>query len=259
MPASQPFTFTRPLLVAHRGFRADYPENTMAAFKAGVDAGAQMVELDVHLTRDRELVVIHDDTLDRTTDGKGRVDEHTLPELKKLDAGHWFHPRFAGERIPTLKEVLRELSRRALINIEIKSDYGQNPRVSSEIVEGVLNLLKREDAFAAVLVSSFDPQIIENTKRLNASLPVAFISETTEGEKTVSFCRELNVFSFHPNFLSVDKVLVKQMHTAGIQVFPYNVNSEREFRRLIDTAADGLITDDPLLFKKWYSCFRESI
>ncbi|MEA3231939.1 MAG: glycerophosphodiester phosphodiesterase family protein [Thermodesulfobacteriota bacterium] len=252
MPASQPFTFTHPLLVAHRGFRANYPENTMIAFKAGVDAGAQMVELDVHMTRDRELVVIHDDTLDRTTDGKGRVDEHTLSELKKLDAGHWFHPRFAGERIPTLREVLRELSRRALINIEIKSDYGQ-PRVSSGIEEGVLDLLTREDAFAAVLISSFDPQIIENTRRLNTSLPVAFISKSTEGKKTVDFCRGLDVFSFHPNFLSLDKELVKQMHAAGIQVFPYNVNSEPEFQRLIKTGADGLITDEPLLFKNWYS------
>jgi len=256
MPASQPFTFNYPLVVGHRGYRAAYPENTMIAFKAAVDAGVQMVELDVHLARDRKLVVMHDDTVDRTTNGKGSVDEYTLPELKKLDAGYWFHPRFAGEQIPTLKEVLRQLSPRVLINIEIKSDYGQNPYVSGVIEEAVLDLLKLEDAFAAVIISSFDPRIIENIKRANDSLAVAFISETTEGEKTVSFCRGLNVFSFHPNFLSVDKELVKRMHAAGIQVFPYNVNSEPEFQRLIDTSADGLITDDPYLFKQWYSRLR---
>ena len=253
MPASQPFIFNHPLIVAHRGFSANYPENTMTAFKAGVDAGAQMVELDVHMTRDRELVVIHDDTVNRTTNGKGPVDEYTLPKLKNLDAGHWFHPRFAGEQIPTLKEVLRQLSHRVLINIEIKSEYGQNPLVLGAIEEGVLDLLKREDVFAAVLISSFDPWIIENIKRTNDSLAVAFISKTTEGEKTVNFCRGLNVFSFHPHFLSVDKELVKRMHAAGIQVFPYNVNSELEFQRLIDTGADGLITAEPLLFKNWYS------
>ena len=253
MPDSQPIPFNDPLLVAHRGFRAKYPENTMIAFKAGVDAGAQMVELDVHLTRDHEVVVIHDDTLDRTTNGKGPVDDYTLTDLKKLDAGHWFDPRFAGEQIPTLREVLRQLSHRVLINIEIKSDIEQNTPVSGVIEEKVLDLLKREDAFSAVLISSFDPRIIENIKGTNNLLAVAFISETTEGEKTVNFCRGLNVFSFHPNFLSVDKTVVEGMHEAGVHVFPYNVNSKLEFQRLIDTGADGLITDEPLLFKKWHA------
>ena len=154
MPDSQPFTFNYPLLVAHRGFKAKYPENTMTAFKAGVDAGAQMVELDVHLTRDHELVVIHDDTLDRTTNGEGPVDEYTLTELKRLDAGHWFHPRFAGEQIPTLREVLRQLSHRVLINIEVKSDIEQNTPVSGVIEEKLLDLLKRGDVFSAVLISA---------------------------------------------------------------------------------------------------------
>jgi len=253
MPDSQPFTFNYPLLVAHRGFKAKYPENTMTAFKAGVDAGAQMVELDVHLTRDHELVVIHDDTLDRTTNGEGPVDEYTLTELKRLDAGHWFHPRFAGEQIPTLREVLRQLSHRVLINIEVKSDIEQNTPVSGVIEEKLLDLLKRGDVFSAVLISSFDPRVIENIKQTNNLLAVAYISETTEGEQMVNFCRGLNVFSFHPNFLSVDKTGVEQMHEAGIHVFPYNVNSKLDFQRLIDTGADGLITDEPLLFKKWHA------
>ena len=90
--------------------------------------------------------------LDRTTNGKGPVDEYTLTDLKKLDAGHWFHPRFAGEQIPTLKEVLLQLSHRVLINIEIKSDNEQNTPVSGIIEEKVLDLLKRENAFSATLI-----------------------------------------------------------------------------------------------------------
>src|SRR5512140_3219428 len=93
-------------VTAHRGFSGENPENTLASFRAAIAAGADMVELDVHLTRDNELVVIHDDTLERTTDGKGNVADKTLAELKALDAGFKFNPQFAGERIPTLAEGL---------------------------------------------------------------------------------------------------------------------------------------------------------
>jgi glycerophosphoryl diester phosphodiesterase len=94
--------FERPLIMAHRGFQGQYPENTMAAFSAAVETGAQYLELDVSFTKDRQVVVLHDDTVDRTTNGIGPVHDYMLKDLKQLDAGSWFHPRFTHERIPTL-------------------------------------------------------------------------------------------------------------------------------------------------------------
>ena len=113
--------FDSPWIIAHRGYRQKYPENTLAAFQAAMAAGAQMIELDVMLSRDRRPVVVHDDTLERTTNGTGAVKDFTLEELKKLDAGSWFEPRFADQRLPELSEVLALAGGRTRVNIEIKA------------------------------------------------------------------------------------------------------------------------------------------
>ena len=129
-------------VTAHRGFSGENPENTLASFRAAIAAGADMVELDVHLTRDNELVVIHDDTLERTTDGKGNVADKTLAELKRLDAGFKFNPRFAGERIPTLTEVLDVTRGRILVNIELKK--GKNfPYTMEELADRTLAVVEK--------------------------------------------------------------------------------------------------------------------
>ena len=112
----------RPWVVAHRGYSGLYPENTASAFEAAIGAGADMIELDVCLTKDRIPVVIHDQTLERTTDGHGLVSEFTLSELKKLDAGSWFSPKFKGESIPTLEEILLQIRGKISVNIEIKPE-----------------------------------------------------------------------------------------------------------------------------------------
>ena len=249
----QTLSFDRPLVVGHRGYRARYPENTLVSFQAAVDAGVQMVELDIHLTSDDALIVIHDDRLDRTTTGTGPVCRHSLAELKKLDAGSWFDARFTGEPIPTLAEVLRVLNGRVLVNIEIKSTAGKSPCKPGQIEKVLLDLLKRENAFSTVLVSSFDPEIIKTIHRLNAALPIALISKTAHGEKTVRFCQELDVFSFHPNFRCLTPGLITGLHDAGIHVFPYTVNTESDFEHMIQLNVDGVITDDPVLFKTWYT------
>ena len=139
------FGFKRPLIAAHRGFSAQYPENTMASFEAAVQAGAHMIELDVTLSRDEEVVVIHDDTVDRTSDGSGPVRAFTLRELKQLDAGRWFQPRFSGEKIPALKEVLAAFKDRIWINIEIKPQDPLSNVPAGRIEEKVArNRLKKQ-------------------------------------------------------------------------------------------------------------------
>jgi len=109
-----------PLIIAHRGYSEKYPENTLVAFQSALDGNADMIELDITLSRDREIAVIHDDTLERTTNGSGEVADYGLNELKALDAGSWFDERFSGERIPTLEEVFDLVKGRTWINIEIK-------------------------------------------------------------------------------------------------------------------------------------------
>ena len=113
--------YSNPLLIGHRGYPARYPENTMASFRGAMEAGCDMIELDVTITKDRRIVVIHDDTLDRTTAGKGPVRERSFEEIRKLDAGGWFDPRFSAERVPELSEVLELTAGRCLLNIEIKA------------------------------------------------------------------------------------------------------------------------------------------
>ncbi|MEW5822068.1 MAG: glycerophosphodiester phosphodiesterase family protein, partial [Cyanobacteriota bacterium] len=128
-----------PLIIAHRGFSAQAPENTIAAFDAAIKSGVPFIELDVTLTKDGELIIIHDDTLDRTTNGKGLVSEFTLEELKKLDAGEWFCREFKGEQLPTLSEVLDRYGNKIAINIEIKSQNDPDTPIVDKVVEMVKN------------------------------------------------------------------------------------------------------------------------
>ena len=133
-----------PWVIGHRGYPAKYPENTLAAFEAAIEAGAIMIELDVMLSRDRKVVVIHDATLDRTTNGKGNVADFTLAELKQLDAGSWLDAQFADQQIPELSEVLDLINSRAYVNIEIKSNAYETHHPLDAIEKQVVDLLRQK-------------------------------------------------------------------------------------------------------------------
>jgi glycerophosphoryl diester phosphodiesterase len=122
-------------LCAHRGAMATHPENTLSAFKAAIAQGAHMIEFDVHLSKDKELVIIHDDTVDRTTDGKGKVADLTLQELRSLDAGKWKGLKFTGEKIPTLAQTLEMMPDNIWLNVHVKSTSGIGQLVAQEIVK----------------------------------------------------------------------------------------------------------------------------
>ena len=149
-------TQERTRVIAHRGFSGAAPENTLAAVRAAIEVGADMVEIDVTLTSDGHIVVIHDETLDRTTTGSGRVSDFTLAELQRLDAGGWFAPRFAGERIPTLDQVLDEIEGRILLNVEIKSEA-----VERGVVTKVASAIRKRGMMEHVVVSSFSPTALQ--------------------------------------------------------------------------------------------------
>lgn len=238
-------------IIGHRGYPAKYPENTLAAFEAAIEAGAAMIELDVMLCRDRKVVVIHDATLDRTTNGKGNVADFTLAELKLLDAGSWFGAQFADQQIPELSEVLDLVNGRVYVNIEIKSNAYESLHPPDAIEKQVVALLRQKDLLATSMISSFDVNILEQIAFMKNKPVTAFISKKPADQNTVNMCTRLNVFSWHPDHRIVTRNQVEQMHAADIRVFPYKVEALTDYTRMRNMKVDGVITNDPELAIGW--------
>ena len=243
--------FNPPWVIAHRGYRKKYPENTLAAFQAAVEAGAPMFELDVMFSRDRKPVVIHDATLERTTNGHGAVNDYTLEELKQLDAGSWFDGQFADQRLPELSEVLDLVNGRTRVNIEIKANAYEPHHPPDAIEKQVVALVKQKKLQDSVLISSFDIDILVQIASLENPPAIALISKTPAGKRVVEICTRLKVFSWHPDHQIVTRPQVDMMHAAGLKVFPYNVDTFEDYGKLIDMQADGVITDDPVSAGHW--------
>ena len=231
------------MVVAHRGFSGSAPENTMIAFKKGMEAGSDMIELDVRLSKDGEVAVIHDESLERTTSGKGRVIDLTLDELKKLDAGSKFHSSFSGERIPALREVLQLTYGQILVNIELKKgDYGR--WTIFDLADRALREVEKVGMVDRVLFSSFDPSVLERLVKVNARIPVAYLynkpwnfpREVTEGRPFLTLnCRKT----------VLTRENISRAHQEGIRIGVYTLNTEEEMERFIDLKVDAIITDYP--------------
>lgn len=235
--------FTRPLLIGHRGYPARFPENTLASFEGAMQAGCDMIELDVTLTRDRKVVVIHDDTLDRTTTGKGPVRAQALAEIKALDAGSWFDARFAAERVPELSEVVR-LAGRCMLNIEIKASAFEADFPGDAIEHQVVRLVQTSGALDRVIISSFDRRILERIAAMDAPPAVAYISDHGAEKGLLKMLRALKAFSWHPRFKVLTRDQVDMLHAAGLKVFPWTVNTRAEAEKLLALGVDGLICNE---------------
>jgi glycerophosphoryl diester phosphodiesterase len=246
----------RPLVIAHRGASAYAPENTMAAFRAAVALGAQMIELDVHPTRDGRLAVIHDESIDRTCDGRGFVGEMTLAELQVFDAGLWWGPGFAGERVPALEDVLAFARGRVSVNVEVKAPAGGGPgRVDDAVVRPLFAALDATGMREAVVVSSFQPEVLRAVRRADRSLAIGVLFdtriETPAGFRIdrlaphLAAAGELGAVSLHPYWRWTGARLVGAAHEAGLAVFPWTVNREADLARLVAEGADGVITNHP--------------
>jgi len=244
-------SFTPPWIVAHRGYKKKYPENTLAAFQAAMDAGVPMIELDVTLSRDRKIIVIHDATLERTTNGHGPVHDYTLEELKQLDAGSWFHSDFADQRLPELGEVLELVDGRVITNIEIKSHAYEPHHPPDAIEKQVTELVKKKSQQDSILISSFDSNILEQISLMEAPPQIALISKNPLERNTVEMCKHFNTFSWHPAQQIVTPRQVRKLHIAGIRVFPYKVDTPEDCARMIGLKVDGVITDDPVSARRW--------
>jgi glycerophosphoryl diester phosphodiesterase len=240
-----------PWVIAHRGYRQKYPENTPAAFQAALAAGAAMIEVDVMFSGDRQPVVIHDPTLERTTNGHGAVSDYTMEELKRLDAGSWFDAKFAGQRLPELSEVLDLVNGRTRANIEIKAHAYEHHHPPDAIEKQIVEMVKHKKMQDSVLISSFEINILVQIASMDDPPAIALISQTAASRRIVDVCSHLKMFSWHPNQLIVTPQQVNRMHAASLKVFPFNVNTFEEYAKMIDMRVDGVITDDPVVAYKW--------
>jgi glycerophosphoryl diester phosphodiesterase len=233
-----------PLIVtAHRGFSGRAPENTLAASRAAIAAGCDRIELDVHLSRDGEVVVIHDDTLERTTDGRGDVAEKTLAELRRLDAGRWFAPAFAGERIPMLTEVLELARGRIGLNIELKRGR-RLPYTLEELAERTFAVVEQAGMKGQVLFSSFSPAAIDRIRRLDPALPVALIVDKpwrrpAEADGGAGY----GTLNCRASVLT--EANIRLAHAAGVCIHVWTVDAPRQMARLLALGVDGIITNHP--------------
>jgi glycerophosphoryl diester phosphodiesterase len=243
--------FKTPWIIGHRGYPAKYPENTLIAFQAAIAAGATMLELDVMLSRDRKVVVIHDATLERTTNGHGAVSDFTMAELKSLDAGSWFDKGFAGQQLPELSEVLDLVDGRAYVNIEIKSNAYESHHPPDAVEKQVVELLRKKNLLDICMISSFDVNVLEQIASMEEAPAIAFISKKPASKQIVETCTRLDVFSWHPKYKIITRKQVDMMHANGIKVFPYNVDTLEDYIRVRDMKVDGVITNDPALAGYW--------
>lgn len=235
----------QPVFIAHRGISARYPENTLAAFKGAIDAGAHMIELDVSLSMDRHPVVIHDETVDRTTNGTGAVRTLSLKQLCQLDAGSWFDPRFSGERLPSLAQVLDAVKGRLQVNIEIKPEAFEADGPADAVELQVLNLVREKNMLDAVLVSSFEWLVLENLRKCEPGIALGLLSDVPADESLCYWYGRVKGFSWHPDFRVLTQPQVDTLHGLGARVFPYAVDGNIDTRKMLAMGVDGLIVDDP--------------
>jgi glycerophosphoryl diester phosphodiesterase len=234
----------RTLNWAHRGASGHAPQNTIAAFTLAADMGADGIELDVRLSADGEAMVIHNQSVDDTTDGTGPVHRKTVAELKALDAGSWFDARFAGERVPTLAEAFDAVGERLWINVEVKVQPGHHPL---EQEAKVVHLIEDRDLVERVIVSSFSPRSLRRVYTMNRHIPLGLLYARPLSSLSCLFRRWLGVpyRALHPHFSQVDVRRVGEAHRRGQWVNVWTVDAADDMRRMRDLGVDGIITNYP--------------
>jgi glycerophosphoryl diester phosphodiesterase len=237
-----------PIIFAHRGDSANAPENTIASFELAYVNLADAVELDAKLTRDEKVVVVHDQTLDRTTDGFGKINDHTLAELKQLDAGSKFDQKFSGEKIPTLDEVFESVGKKLFVNVEL-TNYSSS---KDNLIERVAEIVKKHKMEERVLFSSFLPGNLIKIKRLLPFTPVGLLCLSGFGgvlSRSFLFSG-VSREAIHPFITDVNQKYVNHEHSRHRRIHVWTVNDEADLRRMFLLKVDGVFTDDPLKARK---------
>lgn len=239
-------TSTRTLIVAHRGASGSTPENTMAAFHKAVVAGADMIELDVRLTKDFHIVVHHDRNVRRTTNGKGNIHDLTLQQLRVLDAGSWFDAKYHRERIPTLREVMEFLlPTNVNLNIEVKTDG--DPRKRTRFEECVILIIMEKRFQERALVSSFDHRFIKRMHELFPDIKTGALYHPVRDarKKPSTLCSRIGASTFICRHTQLRPQMVTDAHSHKLAIATYGVNTPRHFEKVTHLGVDAVVTDWP--------------
>ena len=234
-----------PIIICHRGAKSYAPENTLAAFKAALELGADGFELDTQLTSDGHVVVFHDPTVDRITNGHGQLSKLPLAELRELDAGSSFSNEFRGEKIPTLDEVFETVGKRAIINVELKNFSTPFDNLAEKVCE----VVRCHEMQKNIIFSSFLPWNLKKAARILPEVPRGLI--TIKGRWGVwgrSFGFNFGDYdALHPYLGDVTAQQVQRVHKLKRKINVWVVNKEDDLQRLFNWGVDGILTDDPQL------------
>lgn len=231
---------------AHRGFSGKYPENTLLAFQKAIEAGADGIELDVQLTKDGEIVIIHDETIDRTTDKKGNVVDFYYKDLKKIDASYIYKGEFGFNKIPTLREYFELIENTNIItNIELKTSINEYLGIEQKVFE----LIKEFHMEKRVIISSFNHYSILRMKAIAPKIKCGFLTESWIIDPG-RYTREFRIECYHPHYAMLTKEIVREIKSFDIEINTWTVNKEEEIRDLISKGVDILIGNYPDLTKK---------
>ncbi|WP_380167003.1 glycerophosphodiester phosphodiesterase [Jannaschia sp. R86511] len=238
---------TAPAVVAHRGYSSVAPENTLTAIEQGVRSGAEYVEIDAHTTADGVPVLMHDQTVDRTTDGTGDVAVLATEYLAGLDAGSWFAPAFAGEPVPTLAQALDAVrGSGATLLLEVKG-----PETAAQ-VEAMLDLVRERDMVEEVLLQSFDTDVLTYARAADDDIALGLLRGSLDADP-VAVARRYDVVAYNPSAgaLAARPDAVAALNGAGVAVMPYTVNAPAQWDALVGLGVDGIITDRPGALVGW--------
>ncbi|MCR5098552.1 MAG: glycerophosphodiester phosphodiesterase [Lachnospiraceae bacterium] len=232
---------------AHRGFSGEYPENTMIAFEKAIEVGCEGIEMDVHLTKDGRIVIIHDELIDRTSDGKGFVKDYTYEELTKFDFSYTFKDKVGFCRIPTLEEFMELVhDKDIIINIELKT--GIIPYQGIE--QAVYDMIQKYDMHDKVVISSFGHASVMKMKEIDPTIKCGFLTETgilNVGE----YIKSHGVECYHPLFAMLNNPeLVADIRSHGLEINTWTVNEVPYIEMLIDLGVEGIIGNYPNLTKE---------
>lgn len=228
-----------PLVYGHRGFPLEAPENTIPSFLLAREAGAFGVEMDVHMTKDGELVVIHDDKLDRTTTGTGYVSQRTWAEVRQLDAGQKFSERWRGVRVPSLREVLTQVKG---VNYYVEVKHGS--RFYPGIEERLLEILEETGTKDLTQVISFDLESLSRLRQMDSSLTLGLLT-CNNVKHALLLADKIGVNWIQAEFGLLDRELVDMAHGRGYRVATWTVNTEEEVMKAREMGVDSITTDDP--------------
>ncbi|HHD2751951.1 TPA: glycerophosphodiester phosphodiesterase [Clostridium perfringens] len=224
---------------AHRGFSGKYPENTLLAFKEALNFDIYGIELDIHKSKDGKLVVIHDEDIKRTFNGKGEVKDYTFKELREFNCNKEGFKENEACKIPLLEEVFDLIKDKDIVlNIEIKNDIIDYENIEKE----VLDLINKYDCFSKILISSFNHEALKKFKALKDDVRLGVLYEE-EIANIIEYAKELGAYAIHPAKSLVTEELVKNAHEVGIKVNVYTVNEEADIEKLKNYGVDAIFTD----------------